>query len=240
MGEPDRPAPDERLRRAERNRSFAGLAGGIGHDFNNVLSAISGYTQLALAELEPEHPARVHLAEVTRACDRGAEMTSRLIAFGRSGEGEPRDLDLNELVLRLSALLRRLLGPKTSLVTNLEPGLPLVLADPSQVRRLLVNLAVNAREAMPSGGVVTIATRQHPLRGAVEIRLSDTGRGMDDTVRGRIFEPFFTTKPEGAGSGLGLATVHGIVTRSGGRIAVESAPGRGTTFSIALPPAAAA
>jgi two-component system, cell cycle sensor histidine kinase and response regulator CckA len=239
-GEPDRPAAHGPLRRAHRHLSFGALAGSLAHDFNNVLSTISGYAQLARAEIEPESGAHEHLAEVVRACDRGAEMTARLMAFSRSGEGVPRQLDLNRFVEHAGRMLRHLLGPGNTLVTELEPDLPLVSVDPNQVRRLLVNLAVNARDAMPSGGVLTIATRYNRLRGVVEITVSDTGTGMDDDVRGRVFEPFFTTKPDGTGSGLGLATVHGIVTGSGGRIAVESAPGRGTTFSIALPAAAAA
>ncbi|MGH3070660.1 MAG: sensor histidine kinase [Gaiellaceae bacterium] len=240
MGEPDRTAPDERLRRAEPHGTFGALAGPIAHDFNNVLSAISGYAHLALDEIEPDSPARAHLAEIVEACERGVEMTSRLMAFSRAGESEPRDIDLNEFVRHVGPLLRRLLGPRNRLETELEPGVPLISVDPNQVRRLLVNLALNARDAMPVGGVLTIATRHHPRRGTVEIRVSDTGTGMREEVRGRVFEPFFSTKPEGAASGLGLATVHGIVTRSGGRIAVASEPGHGTTFSIALPPAAAA
>jgi two-component system, cell cycle sensor histidine kinase and response regulator CckA len=239
-GEPDRPAVHGRLRRADRYRPFGGLAGRLAHDFNNVLSAISGYAQLARAEIEPDSHAQEHLAEVVRACERGAEMTARLMAFSRSGEGVPSELDLNAFVAHASGMLRHVLGPANRLVTELEAELPLVSVDPNQIRRLLVNLAVNARDAMPAGGVLTIATCYERLRGAVEITVSDTGTGMDDDVRGRVFEPFFTTKPEGAGSGLGLATVHGIVTGSGGRIAVESAPGAGTTFSIALPTSVAA
>jgi signal transduction histidine kinase len=236
--EPDRPASDQRLRSHGRRRRLGALAGPIAHEFNNVLSAVCGYTQLARAEIEPDSPAQAHLAEVLRACDRGAEMTARLMAFSRSGQGEPRDLDLNRFVRGVAPMLQRVLGSPIDLVLELDPRLPLVAVDPNQVRRLLVNLAVNAREAMPEGGELRIATR--PRRDSVEIAVSDTGSGMDEEVRGRVFEPFFTTKPEGTASGLGLATVHGIVTGSGGRIAVRSAPGEGTTFSIALPPAAAA
>jgi two-component system, cell cycle sensor histidine kinase and response regulator CckA len=235
--EPQRPASNQRLRR-QGHRPLGALAGPIAHEFNNVLSAISGYTQLARAEIEPGSPAQAHLSEVVRACDRGAAMTARLMAYSRSGQGDPHELDVSECVRGVVPMLQRLLGPQIELVTNLDPGLPCVAVDPNQVRRLLVNLAVNARDAMPDGGVLRIATR--PRRDGVELVVSDTGTGMDEEVRHRVFEPFFTTKPEGAGSGLGLATVHGIVTGSGGRIAVESAPGAGTTFSIALPTAVAA
>lgn len=235
--EPKRPVAQQHLR-GPGERPLGALAGPIAHELNNVLSAISGYTQLARAEIEPGNPAQAHLTEVVRACDRGAEMTARLMAYSRSGQGSPRDLDLSESVRQVGPMLRRLLGPRIELETALDPGLPLVAVDPNQVRRLLVNLAVNARDAMPEGGVLRIATR--PRRDGVEIAVSDTGTGMAEEVRGRVFEPFFTTKPEGAGSGLGLATVQGIVIGSGGRIAVESAPGEGTTVSIALPPAAAA
>ena len=236
--EPERPAAPDRLRRPRRHRPIGALAGPIAHEFNNVLSAISGYTQLARAEIEPDSPAHEHLTEVVRACDRGAELTARLMAFSRSGQGDPRTVDLNTCVHVIAPMLRRLVGPRVELVLKLDPELPLVAVDPNQVRRLLVNLAANARDAMPAGGMLTISTR--PRRDGVELAVSDTGTGMDEEVRGRVFEPFFTTKPEGMGSGLGLATVHGIVTGSGGRIAVESKPGRGTTFSIALPVAAAA
>ena len=235
--EPEQPASQQRLGRRS-DRQCVELARAIAHEFNNVLSAISGYTQLARAEIDPASPTQSHLTEVVRACDRGAAMTARLMAYSRSGQGDPRTLDVSACVRDMLPMLQRLLGPRVELVTELDGGLPPVAVDPDQVRRLLVNLAVNARDAMPEGGVLRIATRRR--RDGVELVVSDTGTGMDEEVRHRVFEPFFTTKPEGTGSGLGLATVHGIVTGSGGRIAVESAPGAGTTFSIALPADAAA
>ena len=228
------------LQRAQRLETLGALAGGIAHDFNNVLSAISGYGELAAAELPQSSPARLHLEQVRRAADDGAAMTRRLLALGRCGEPDLRELDVNEVVRDVASMLRRLIGERIRLETLLDPQLPAVRADPSQLRRLLVNLAVNGRDAMPGGGVLTIATRFERTEGAVEISVRDTGFGMDAEVRERAFEPFFTTKREGAGTGLGLATVRGIVAESGGRIEVDSSPGRGTTFSIALPPAAAA
>jgi two-component system, cell cycle sensor histidine kinase and response regulator CckA len=199
-----------------------------------------GYVELARAELGEDSPAQIHVEQALKAVEHGAAMTNRLLSLSRCGEPEPRELDVNEIVLDVGSMLRRLIGGQIRLETELDPLLPRISADPNQLRRLLVNLAVNARDAMPHGGVLTIGTRFARHQELVEISVRDTGLGMDDAVRERAFEPFFTTKPEGEGTGLGLATVHGIVTQSGGSIAVDSTPGQGTTFSIGLPAAAAA
>jgi signal transduction histidine kinase len=230
----------EQLQQAQQADSIGSLAGGIAHDFNNVLAAISGFAQLALGEVEAGSVAEAHLQQVTRASDLGAAMTSRLMSFSRCETPTPRPLDVNEIVTDVETMLSRLIGERIRLVTDLDGSLPPVSADANQLRRLLVNLAVNARDAMPAGGVLTIETRHAPGQGVVEINVRDTGTGMDEEVRSRLFEPFFTTKPEGQGTGLGLAAVQGIVTQSGGWIEVETEPGRGTTFSIGLPAAAAA
>jgi signal transduction histidine kinase len=231
---------EEQLQRAQQIESIGALAGGIAHDFNNILTAISGYTSLALGEVEAGSAAEAHLQQVTQASDLGAAMTSRLMTFSRCEKLDPRQLDVNEIVSDVETMLRRLIGGRVRLVTDLDGTLPQVSADPNQLRRLLVNLAVNARDAMPAGGVLTIETRHAAGEGVVEINVRDTGTGMDEEVRSRLFEPFFTTKPEGKGTGLGLAAVHGIVTQSGGWIEVDTELGRGTTFSIGLPTAQAA
>ena len=231
---------EEQLQRAQQLESIGALAGGIAHDFNNILTAISGHASLALGAVEAGSAAEVHLQQVTQASDLGAAMTSRLMTFSRGEEPDAQQLDVNEIVTDAENMLRRLVGAAVHLVTDLHASLPRVSADPNQLRRLLVNLAVNARDAMPAGGVLTIETRHKTGEAVVEITIRDTGTGMDEEVRSRLFEPFFTTKPVGKGTGLGLAAVQGIVTQSGGWIQVDSELGRGTTFSIGLPTAEAA
>jgi signal transduction histidine kinase len=231
---------EEQLQQAEQADSIGSLAGGIAHDFNNVLAAISGFAHLALGEVNAGSVAEAHLQQVTQASDLGAAMTSRLLSFSRCEEPAARALDVNAIVADVETMLSQLIGARVSLVTDLDGSLPLVSADPNQLRRLLVNLAVNARDAMPAGGVLTIETRHAPGQGVVEINVRDTGTGMDAEVRSRLFEPFFTTKSEGQGTGLGLAAVQGIVTQSGGWIEVDTTPGVGTTFSIGLPTTEAA
>jgi signal transduction histidine kinase len=230
----------EQLRQAQEVEAIGALAGGIAHDFNNVLTAISGFANLALGEVEAGSVVEAHLQQVTQASDLGAAMTSRLLTFSHCESPVLRHLDVNEVIGALETMLRRLIGADVTLVTDLDGPLPDVSADPNQLRRLLVNLAVNARDAMPEGGVMTIETRHAAGEGVVEINVRDTGTGMSDEVRSRLFEPFFTTKPDGKGTGLGLAAVQGIVTQSGGWIEVESQLGRGTTFSIGLPTTEAA
>jgi signal transduction histidine kinase len=228
----------EQLERAQQVDSMAALAGGIAHDFNNVLTAISGFANLALEEVERGSEAEAHLLQLTQATDLGAGMTSRLLSFSRCEKPAPRRLDVDEIVVDVELMLRGMIGTRVRLDLDLAGALPAVAADPNQLRRLLVNLAVNARDAMPTGGVLTIETRHGD--GVVEIRVRDTGSGMDQEVRARLFEPFFTTKPAGKGTGLGLAAVQRIVTQCGGWIEVDTELGLGTTFSIGLPTAQAA
>lgn len=227
---------EEQLDRAQQVDSMGALAGGIAHDFNNVLTAISGFANLALEEVELGSAAQAHLLQVMQAIDLGAAMTSRLLSFSRCEKPEPRRLDVDEVVVDVELMLRGMIGTRVRFVIDLAGSLPAVSADPNQLRRLLVNLAVNARDAMPAGGVLTIETRHRD--GFVEIHVRDTGSGMNEEVRARLFEPFFTTKPPGKGTGLGLAAVQAIVRQCGGWIDVDSQPGLGTTFSIGLPAAA--
>ena len=222
------------LRQAQKMEAVGRLAGGIAHDFNNLLTAIAGYSEFLIAGLEDERLRR-HAEEIKKASGRAASLTGQLLAFSRRQVLQPRVLDLNAVVSDMDMMLRRLIGEDVELVTLLEPALGAVRADPTQVEQVIVNLAVNARDAMPHGGSVTIETANEATDGGdfVELRMTDTGIGMTDEERQRLFDPFFTTK-EG-GTGLGLATVYGIVEQSGGTIEVESAPGLGSSFRILLP-----
>ena len=231
---------EEQMERAQQVDSMGALAGGIAHDFNNILTAISGFAHLALGEVEPGSAAAAHLEQVAQASELGAEMTSRLLSFSRCEKPAPRRLNVDAVVLDVEVLLRGMIGTRVRLVMDLDGALPTISADPNQLRRLLVNLAVNARDAMPTGGVLTIETRHAPGEGVIELTVRDTGTGMEDEVREHLFEPFFTTKPAGKGTGLGLAAVQTIVSQFGGWIEVDSEPGQGTTFSIGLPTAEAA
>jgi CheY-like chemotaxis protein/two-component sensor histidine kinase len=214
------------------------LAGGIAHDFNNLLTAISGYSEFLIDGLEDERLRR-HADEIRKAAARAAALTGQLLAFSRRQVLQPRVLDLNAVVSDMDMMLRRLIGEDVELVTLLDPYVGRVQADPTQVEQVIVNLAVNARDAMPNGGSVTIETADVDNDDGryVELRLTDTGIGMTDNERQQLFDPFFTTK-EG-GTGLGLATVYGIVEQSGGTIEVDSAPGMGSSFRIWLPRAEA-
>jgi signal transduction histidine kinase len=231
---------EEQLQRVQQVDSMGALAGGIAHDFNNILTAISGFAHLALGEVESGSAVEAHLRQVTSASDSGAAMTRRLLSFSRCEQPAPRQLNVDAVVLDVEVMLRGMIGTRVRLVMDLDGALPQVCADPNQLRRLLVNLAINARDAMPSGGVLTIETRHVVGEGTVELNVRDTGTGMDEEVRERLFEPFFTTKPAGKGTGLGLAAVQTIVSQCGGWIEVDTAPGEGTTFSIGLPTAEAA
>jgi signal transduction histidine kinase/ActR/RegA family two-component response regulator len=236
------------LRQAQKMESIGQLAGGIAHDFNNLLTAIRGYGELARAELRAGDPAASDLDQVLVAADRAAELTRQLLAFSRRQVLQPRVLDVGEAVGRLAPMLRRLLGEHIDLAVEGTHGLSHVRVDPGQLEQVIVNLAVNARDAMLQGGQLTIETADvefgadyaatHPEVVAgryVVLAVSDTGSGMDEETRARAFEPFFTTKEPGRGTGMGLATVHGIVKQSGGFIDVYSEPGRGTTFRIHFP-----
>ena len=252
----ERSRAEQALRRSEAHLSQAGkmeavgrLSGGVAHDFNNLLSVIISYTAGLLDDLPAGDPMRQDLEEIRRAGHRAAELTRQLLAFSRRQVLEPKNVDLNELVSNTGSMLRRLIGEDLELELELDPNIGRVRVDPGQMVQVLMNLAVNARDAMPSGGALRISTSQvkhledvalAPSFEALScpcvlLRVSDTGVGMDEATKGRIFEPFFTTKGPGVGTGLGLATVFGIVKQSGGAIRVLSEPGAGTTFEVYLP-----
>jgi hypothetical protein len=216
------------------------VAGGVAHDFNNLLTAISGYTSLAIERATSDADLAGDLAEIQRAADRAAELTRQLLAFGRRQVLNPQPLELEDVLRGVEAMLRRLVGEEIRLLIRHDPTTPAVVADAGQLEQVAVNLAMNAREAMPDGGTLTIATypavRDDVSYAALEV--ADTGIGMDADTRMRAFEPFFTTRPDGVG--LGLASVYGIVTQSEGTIEVTSEPGRGATFTVLLPATGAA
>ncbi len=230
------------LRQSQKLEAIGTLAGGIAHDFNNLITVITGYTQLALMRSNPSSPEAADLRQVVEASDRAATLTHQLLAFSRKQVLQPTVLDLADVAEGIAPMLRRIIGEHIELRLATSSPLARVRADRGQLEQVLLNLAVNARDAMPEGGVLTIATSnvidaKPPMTRAVSLVVSDTGLGMPDAIRERIFEPFFTTKEPGKGTGLGLSTVYGIVNQSGGTIAVKSAPSSGTTFTIALPAA---
>jgi PAS domain S-box-containing protein len=228
----DRRREDE-LRQAQKMEAVGQLAAGIAHDFNNLLTVISGYCALLLDSFGSDSPWRGALAEMSRATDRAADLTRQLLAFGRKQLLQPKVLDLNQVVLDGLALLRRLIRENIELVTDLSPAPLLTKVDRGQLEQVIVNLVLNARDAMPDGGRLRLATGL--LAGRARLVVADTGCGMDPRTRARIWEPFFTTKEVGKGTGLGLASVYGIVKQSGGDIEVQSELGRGSTFTITLP-----
>ena len=236
------------LRQAQKMEAIGKLAGGVAHDFNNLLTAIIAFSQMARAQLDAAHPAWADIGEVLKAADSAGSLTRQLLAFSRMQMLRPQVLDLNAVVTRLEAILRRTIGDDTRLVMQLDPQVDHVNADPGQVEQVVMNLVVNARDAMPQGGTITIATANvtldrtyvatHPGSSAgpqVMIAITDTGSGITEAVKARLFEPFFTTKEQGHGTGLGLATVYGIVKQSGGFIWVDTQVGRGSTFRVYLP-----
>lgn len=224
---------EHRLAQAQRLESVGQLAGGVAHDFNNLLSVILTCVGFASRELPQEHPVRDDVEEIGRAADRAAALTRQLLMFSRREVVKPEVLDVGSLLGDLERLLNRTLSERITLRITVGPGLVPVLADRAQLEQVLVNLAVNARDAMPDGGTLAIAVGG--VEGGVRITVVDDGAGMPEEVRERAFEPFFTTKDPGQGTGLGLATVHGIVTDSGGTVEIESAPGHGTDVTIFLP-----
>jgi PAS domain S-box-containing protein len=222
----------EQLEHSQKLEAVGRLAGGIAHDFNNLLTAIGGYSQFLAAGFDADDPRRDDALEIVRASDRAAALTSQLLAFSRRQVLLAEVLDMGEVVGGLESLLSRLLGESVELATSVEPGCH-VRADRGQLEQVITNLALNARDAMPSGGVVELGVRA--VDGQVELCVSDSGVGMDPETIAHAFEPFFTTKDAGKGTGLGLATVYGIVTQSGGTITIASEPGQGATFRALFP-----
>ena len=244
----ERRALQNELAHAQKMESIGRLAGGVAHDFNNLLTAILGNAELAALDLEPDHPARVSIDEITKAAEGAARLTRQLLSFARRQMIEPVPLNLSEVVGGSLELLRRLLPEDIEIVSALEPNPGIVEADPGQIQQVLVNLTVNARDAMPEGGQLVIETsseivtdeylagQPEVVRGRwVSLSVTDTGQGMSPEVQAHLFEPFFTTKPQGSGTGLGLATCHGIVKQSGGHIWIHSEAGQGTKVTIMLP-----
>ena len=226
---------EQRLAQAQRLESVGQLAGGVAHDFNNLLSVILTCVDFARQELDPSHPIHDDVVEIGRAADRAAALTRQLLMFSRREVVKPEVLDMGELVSELESLLARSLGERIELTIERDDDLLPVLADRSRVEQVLVNLAVNARDAMPAGGPLTIRVAR--AGHGVEVAVRDAGTGMAPEIADRAFEPFFTTKPQGEGTGLGLATVHGIVTDSGGTVSIDSRPGEGTEVRFRLPAA---
>jgi PAS domain S-box-containing protein len=242
---------EDQLRQSQKMEAIGRLAGGIAHDLNNALTAIAGYAELALGELPPGQAARADVEEIRRAAERAGSVTRQLLAFSRKQLLEPRVFDLNATVAAIARLISRLLGPEVRVETRLADAVLPILGDPGQIEQALINLAVNARDAMPSGGQLTLSTAQElvdddrartyapiPPGDYVVLRVADTGHGMSSETKARIFEPFFTTKELGKGTGLGLSMVYGTLKQSGGFIFVDSEPDRGTTFHVYFPPAA--
>ena len=240
---------EEQLRNAQQLEAIGRLAGGVAHDFNNILSIIMGHGELLKSTVAENDRARSGLEQIRRAAERAASLTQQLLAFSRKQVLQPKVLDLNESVADVQKMLSRVIGEDIELIASLHPSLAPVKADPGQIEQVLMNLAVNARDAMPQGGKLTMETSnvelatdaardlQLPPGRYVRLRVIDGGHGMDSETLTHIFEPFFTTKPTGKGTGLGLATVYGIVKQSGGGIQVQSQPGTGTEFSVFLPAA---
>jgi signal transduction histidine kinase/CheY-like chemotaxis protein len=239
---------EEQLVQLQKMEAIGRLAGGLAHDFNNLLTVIVGYSELLLSNLPPGHPLQRHVEAIHTAADHATALTCQLLAFSRKQMLQPKVLDLNTVVAHLEPMLQRLIGEDIRLVIELAPILGRVRADPGQLEQVILNLVVNGRDAMPQGGMLMLATmnvesdkpspHHHagmPPGSYVRLVVRDTGIGIDATTRAHLFEPFFTTKGPGQGTGLGLSTVYGIITQSGGHIAVDSEPGQGTTFTIDLP-----
>jgi signal transduction histidine kinase/CheY-like chemotaxis protein len=239
---------EEQLRQAQKLESIGRLSGGIAHDFNNLLTTIIGYSDLISMEEDLNDTTKEGIREIKNSAERAAKLTQQLLAFSRKQVLQPQVIELNRLITNLGRMLKRLIGEDINLTTKLDSKLGHIKADPGQVEQVIMNLVVNARDAMPEGGALTIETQglyldesyhqQHPEvtpGDYVLLAVSDTGHGMDEETQAQVFEPFFTTKGVGKGTGLGLSTVYGIVKQSGGFIYVYSEPEHGTTFKIYLP-----
>jgi two-component system cell cycle sensor histidine kinase/response regulator CckA len=239
---------EQQLFHAQKMEAIGRLAGGIAHDFNNSLTSISGYNELLLNKLEPDSPLYRYSQEVMKAADRAAGLTRRLLAFGRRQIIQPKIIDVNSIVQNMDGVLRRTIGEDIEMETRAQADEPTIEADPSLVETIILNLAINARDAMASGGKLTIRTENVTVTeanrhktpgiepgGYVLISVTDTGVGMDEETQSKVFEPFFTTKEQGKGTGLGLSTVYGAVSQSGGYVRVSSQPGRGATFKLYFP-----
>jgi PAS domain S-box-containing protein len=239
---------EEQLQMSQRMEAIGSLAGGVAHDFNNLISVILSYTDFAMQDLQERDPLKLDLLEVRKAGERAASLTRQLLAFGRKQILQPVPLNLNQVALGLEKMLRRILGEDIDFILNLAPDLGMVRADPGQIEQVIMNLIVNARDAMSSGGTLTIATSNVEVEDEcatqnvginpgpyVRLTVTDTGCGMDPSTKLKIFEPFFTTKQQTRGTGLGLSTVYGIIKQSGGNIWVDSELNFGTTFKVHLP-----
>ena len=239
---------EAQFRHAQKLESIGKLAGGVAHDFNNLLTIIQGYSSQLIESAEKSSDSYVPLTEILKAAEKGVALTKQLLAFSRKQDVQSEPLDLNAVVAENEQMLLRLIGENIELVTDLSPSLGLVIADAGYIHQVLMNLAVNARDAMPNGGKLSISltnedipeTRPARLSAVnpgpyVKLRVADTGVGMSAEVQEHLFEPFFTTKKVNEGTGLGLSTVYGIIRQSGGQILVETELNKGTTFEIFLP-----
>ncbi|PYT24158.1 MAG: hypothetical protein DMG57_29535 [Acidobacteria bacterium] len=239
---------EEQLRHSQKMEAVGRLAGGVAHDFNNLLTVINGYGHMMLEGLHSADPLRSHSEQILKAGNQAAALTAQLLAFSRRQVIQPKSVDLNHIITAIEKMLRRVIGEDIVFRTALSPGLHHVKTDPNQMEQVLINLAANARDAMPNGGTLTLSTANVQLTeleaceladvppgSYVEITVSDTGEGMDAETRSHLFEPFFTTKARGKGTGLGLSSVYGSVRQNGGGISVRSEPSKGSTFSIYLP-----
>jgi PAS domain S-box-containing protein len=239
------------MRVAQRSEALSRVARGVAHDFNNLLSVIAAYSTALREELDPSDPHREDVDAIRMACGRAEQLARQLMQLGRREESGTRPLSINGVVKGIEGLLRPIVGRSIALELRLAPEVGLVHADPSSLEQVVMNLAVNARDAMPGGGTLRVATHEVELGPAeverhlgarrgryVRLDVCDDGTGIDPEIQARLFEPFFTTKPPGQGTGLGLAIVDGVVRECGGFVAVESAPGKGTCFHVHLPPAA--
>jgi two-component system cell cycle sensor histidine kinase/response regulator CckA len=244
----DRHSIELELQGAQRMEAVGRLAGGVAHDFNNILTAIIGYSDLLAMDLPADDPKRADIAEIRRAADRATRLTRQLLAFGRREAQQICVLDMNDVVAGVLPMLRQLIGSHIELVTSVGADLGRIRGDAGQLEQVIVNLVLNARDAMPAGGRLAVTTADVDLdqsfarshRGArsgqfVRLVVEDTGMGMDASTKAHLFEPYFTTKEPGRGTGLGLATVYGIIKQSGGAIFADSELGRGTTMSVYLP-----